>query len=303
MSKWKNLGVGLICALAWNTAPPVLRAEPSGSATTSALCVREADGLPPAIRISACSTLLEALRQDPSIGGPVAVPKNRKGSLCEKDNTEACWRTVRIARVLGLRSSAYSSADDLDRALADINEAIRLAPLWNGLYSNRAALNIQKRDYEAAIRDGEWLNKKAREEVSYEGLRCWIRVSEGRDLVLARKLCNESLRRRPQNPEFMGMLGVAEMKAGNYQLAYDWFQNTLRWAPTEAGAMYGRGVAAHLLGRPDEAKTSIAAAEKINAKIAFYFERSYNLGSLLPPELGPPPASAQTPLKESTPPR
>src|SRR5262249_35076918 len=69
------------------------------------------------------------------------------------DFTEAIRLNPRHVMALGNRGAAYSAKDDNDRAIADFNEAIRLDPNFADAYFNRGITYQDKGDLDRAIAD------------------------------------------------------------------------------------------------------------------------------------------------------
>src|SRR5262245_20773111 len=88
------------------------------------------------------------------------------------DFTEAIRLNPRHVTALGNRGAAYSAKDDNDRAIADFNEAIRLDPNFGDAYFNRGITYQDKRDLDRAIADYSEvirLNPKFTQADSYRG--------------------------------------------------------------------------------------------------------------------------------------
>lgn len=274
--------VSAALAAVWLGASYATMAAPENQAAPYDECLYRGEMQDKTKRIETCTALLEYFRSDaPDIS--VEFVKNAICAWCEKDNTPACLRAFRISTALKMRSAAYAEANELDRAFADIDEALRTSPKWYELYWQRIDLSVRKRDFTTAVGDADFLKRKYPRRDDIDELRCWVRVSEGSDLKLARRLCDAALRKRPQNPEILEETGVLLLKAGDYQAAFDSFQSASRWSPSTASYIYGRGVAARLLGRTEEGESLVGAAKKIEAKVAERFEIAYNLGALARP--------------------
>ena len=104
-----------------------------------------------------------------------------------------------LAAVYFNRANAYSDLGELDLAIQDYDEAIRLDPEGAGLFLNRGLVYATKADYERAVSNFD----KAIELYPNFGLafqnRCMAMTLLDR-LEQALEDCNESLRLQPENP-------------------------------------------------------------------------------------------------------
>lgn len=100
---------------------------------------------------------------------PIAVfgqtPQEPDTKACYSETSDAaitaCTRAINSGRLKGkelgeaffYRGTAYKQKRDLDRAIADFSEAIRLDPQGPFAYGQRGLVYNQKRDYDRAIAD------------------------------------------------------------------------------------------------------------------------------------------------------
>ena len=63
------------------------------------------------------------------------------------------WSANERSSILNRRAYVYSTNNDYDRAIRDLDEAIRLNPKFVNLYIGRAVIYNKKGDFDQAIRD------------------------------------------------------------------------------------------------------------------------------------------------------
>jgi len=69
------------------------------------------------------------------------------------DYTQAIRLDPDLAEVYGVRGLAYSQKGDFDKAIADCNQAIRLGPDFAEAYTNRGVAYDNKGDLDKAFAD------------------------------------------------------------------------------------------------------------------------------------------------------
>jgi len=130
------------------------------------------------------------------------------------------------------RSAFYRRARQLDRALADADAAVRLAP------DQAATLN----------------------------LRCWTEAVMGRlDAALAD--CNAALTLTPKASDILDSRGFVEWKAGKLDAALADYAAALEANPRHASALYGRSLVERRQGKTAAADADLAAAKAIRPDI------------------------------------
>jgi tetratricopeptide (TPR) repeat protein len=137
------------------------------------------------------------------------------------------------------RGVTYRRKGDIDRAIADYSETIRLDPRNAQAFSNR----------------------------------CSARASIGRELRQALDDCSESLRLRPNNANTLDNRGFTYLKLGQIDAALADYEASLSGNPTNPRALYGRGLIRLKKGDGASGDADIAAANAIQADIAEEFAR------------------------------
>ncbi len=98
--------------------------------------------------------------------------------------------------------------------------------------------------------------------------RCWSRAISGVDLNAALEDCNQSLRLRPRQSHVLDSRGLVHIKLGQYDRAIADYSQAEELKPNNASALYGRGYAKARSGDIAGGDADMAAATKLDAKIA-----------------------------------
>jgi tetratricopeptide (TPR) repeat protein len=252
-----------------------------------------------------------------------AAPQNADQTSCFDDSGDtaitACSRAINsrrhkgetLARLYGARAYEYKGKNDLDRALADYNEAIRIFPNIIENLDSRATLHVQKGNYNAAIADytaalklknsgyaavnkadahlrlreydqalanyRRGSNLDAKDPTDFER-RCFARAVVG-DATLALADCEESLRRRPDHGFTIGTRGLAYLKLGRFDEAISDYDKALARVKDVNGLafeQYGRGLARMKKGDAAGGRADMDAVRKDWPEIGEVFAR-FNL--------------------------
>jgi tetratricopeptide (TPR) repeat protein len=224
------------------------------------------------------------------IAGCTAVIKSAKGE--------------KLADALDLRGAAYRSQGEINLAIADYNQAIKINPKLAQAYLNRGVAYDHKGDYDRAIQDFDQALKlkpsalahfnrgnaylaKSQFDQAIEDYnqairlkpdfaaafdnRCWTRAVSGA-LKPALADCNQALRLVPNNAATLESRGLVFLKMTNFDAAVSDYEAALRRNPSLAGALYGSGVA-KLKNEDATGQADIAAAKAIQADIAEEYAR------------------------------
>ena len=174
----------------------------------------------------------------------------------------------KLAVAYNNRGIAYATKGDLDRAIADFSEAIRLDPKDAHAYNNRGSAYENKGDHDRAITDyDEAIRLDPKYALAYNN-RCWSRALIGRDLDQALADCNESLRLSPGYAEALNTRGFVQFKLGAFDRAIADYSAAIAKNAKDAGSLYARGVAKLRSGDTAGGEADIATAKAIKADIA-----------------------------------
>jgi tetratricopeptide (TPR) repeat protein len=161
------------------------------------------------------------------------------GAGAEQQETSYAEAYNKLGKAYSNRGSARLNNGDIDSAIADYSEAIRLAPTGADAWNNR----------------------------------CWARAIIGRQLQLALADCGEALRLRPNKVDALDSRGFVHLKLGQFDDAIADFDAALRQRPKLASSLYGRGIAKREKGDRTGSDADIAAAKALQADIAEQFVR------------------------------
>jgi tetratricopeptide (TPR) repeat protein len=146
--------------------------------------------------------------------------------------------TQGLARAFNNRGIAYRDKRDYDRAIQDLDEAIRLDPNNAFAFNNRCFARAIVNRFQGAVAD-----------------------------------CNESLRLRPGYGNALESRGLAYLKLKKLDLALADYDAALEVIPKNAFSLYGRGMTKWLKRDKAGANADIAAAKQISPDVAEDFER------------------------------
>ncbi len=144
----------------------------------------------------------------------------------------------RLAELFNSRGVEWRLKDNYERALADYNESLAIAPQYAAALSNRCwALAVVDRNTEALVD------------------------------------CNESLRLRPGNDGTHNNRCLANFRLGNLDAAFEDCQIAIDANATRSQAVFLRGLIKFRRGDIAGANADIAAAKKTRASIEADFEK------------------------------
>jgi tetratricopeptide (TPR) repeat protein len=229
------------------------------------------DGANPAQRIDSCSSVIKAARDK---GEKLAESLTYRGTAYRlngdldraiQDFGQAIKLNGKFAAAYNNRGVAYDHKGEYDRAIQDYEQAIRLKPSSEA-YFNRGNAYLAKTQYDHAIDDfNQALKLKADFAPAYDN-RCWARALVG-ILKPALADCNQALRLMPNNAATLNSRGFIYLKMTQFDAAVSDFDAALRADPKLAFALYGRGLA-KLKNEDAAGETDIAAAKALQADIA-----------------------------------
>ncbi len=212
-----------------------------------------------------------------------------------------------LADAFARRGIALVSKGELDRAMRDFDEAIRLYPSFARPFSGRGALYGRMGQFDRAIQDlDQAINLDAGAPINfynrgfaYASKGEHVRAIEDYDQVIrlipsfgpaftsrcasntvagrldaALKDCNEAARLLPNNGNMLRTRGLLHLTAGRFDQAIADYDAALRLDAVPrrdaigAGTLYSRGVARLRKGDKAEGEADIAAAIAIKADIA-----------------------------------
>jgi tetratricopeptide (TPR) repeat protein len=159
-------------------------------------------------------------------------------SACSAAISSGNYSGDRLAELYNSRGAEWRLKDNYERAIADYNEALLLAPRYAAALSNR----------------------------------CWAYavVNRGNDALAD---CNEALRLRPGNDGTHNNRCLANFRLGNFDAAAEDCQIAINANATRSQALFLRGLIRFRRGDIAGANTDIAAAKKNRASVETDFEK------------------------------
>jgi tetratricopeptide (TPR) repeat protein len=164
------------------------------------------------------------------------------------------------------RGNIFQEKSDYDHAIADFTDAIRLDPKYTGAFGYRAIAYLAKGDYAQAIADSSEAIRVAPIYAIAWNTRCWARAILGQ-LQDALKDCNEAL---DDSSNFFGAFdsrALVYLKLGELDKSITDYNSALSINPKFASSLYGRGLAKNKK-QSGSGDADIAAAVELSPDIA-----------------------------------
>ena len=273
MRRAHTLIAGAVLACGAIVAAPAA-AQPSFE--VEQMCWDEGEEFSPEQGIAACTALLdgdELSDEDrPYILAMRGWSYHEQGDLDRAlaDYSEKIRLQPDLADGYGWRAAVYLQQEDYDKALADYSQAISLGPeetdiaVW---YHDRGFARFSLGDHQSAIADYTQAINRASDDPNNWNSRCWARAVWGRQLVEALDDCNEALAIDPGAYYAWDSRGLVQLRRQDWDAALADYQGSLDLEPN-ASAHFGRGIALMRLGNADEAEADFATAAQLDPTIA-----------------------------------
>jgi tetratricopeptide (TPR) repeat protein len=227
-------------------------------------------------RIDGCSAVIKAGRDK---GDQLAETFNNRGVAYRlkgdidraiQDYAQAIKLSPKFAAAFNNRGVAHDNKGEYDRAIQDFDQSIKLKPSAEAHF-NRGNAYLGKTQHAAAIDDYNQAIKLKPDFAQALDNRCWARAVVG-ILKPALADCNEALRLMPNNAGTLNSRGFVFLKMTNFDAAVSDFDAALRIDPKLAFALYGRGLA-RLKNEDPAGDADIAAAKALQADIGEEYAR------------------------------
>jgi len=270
--------LALLLALSVFTAPASAQvAKKDGFFKSIELCNRM-DRTALDDRISGCTILIDAAY---GTTAAQAIAYNNRGNAyiakgdldrAIQDFDQSIKLNANYTKPLNNRGVALMRQGDYDGAIEAFDEAIRIKPSYANAYANRASVYLKKGDYARAVQDyDEAVRLNPGLEVVWHG-RCWAQAILG-ELQPALEACNKALQSGINNAAAHDSLGLIHLKMEQPGAAIGDYDAALRSNPKLASALYGRGLARLKTGDQAGSDADIAAAKAIAAGVGDEFTR------------------------------
>jgi tetratricopeptide (TPR) repeat protein len=172
-----------------------------------------------------------------------------------------------LAIAFNNRGVAYKAKGEMDRAIQDYDEAIRLEPDVNSFFLNRGNAYQVKGDYRRAIEDYDQAIYLKPDYADAFNARCWTRTIANTTLEAVLFDCDESLRLRPDGAAALDSRGFVYFRMGRYDKAIADCDKALSGYPN-ANSLYVRGLAKRMRQDTAGGDADIAAAKTIEPNVA-----------------------------------
>jgi tetratricopeptide (TPR) repeat protein len=210
------------------------------------------------------------------VGGP-GTPPDMQTSACNLVIYSGKATTVELAIAYGKRCTFAQSRDrnaihNFINTIEYCNEAIARDPkqAWHWFYRGYGYWG--RGDLERALADFDEASRLDSQNRHAYYWRCFLRTVTGRTQQ-ALIDCSDALRFKPDEVGALNMRGIAYLKLAELDLAIADFDAALRLAPNCVHSLYGRGLAKLKNGRYADGNADIAAAKAIRDNIATEYAR------------------------------
>ena len=210
-----------------------------------------------------------------ALGAASAAADDRSTCLAQSGDTSiaACTRAIGsgkfkdrdLVQLYSARAAASVGKGDVDRGIADINEAIRLDPKYAYAYTVRAAIFAQKQDWDRALVDYDAAIRFDPKSVdAYTGRGVVFEFKGDLDRALADH--ETAIRLNPNNAYSYAPRGIILIKKRQVDRALADFETAIRLDPKYAEAYIGRGIVFVMTGQLDRAAVDFNDAIRLDPK-------------------------------------
>jgi tetratricopeptide (TPR) repeat protein len=189
-----------------------------------------------------------------------------------QDDTQIIQQNPKEAIAYNNRGFDYQRKGDLDHAIADYDQAMQIFPEMSLAWFNRGEAYHLKGDDPRAIDDFTHVIKlEPRNAVAWNN-RCYYRAIAGQ-LNDALADCNQSLLLKPGVGATLDSRAFTYLKLKKYDLAIQDYDAAISKNSNKAPWLYGRGLARRAKHDTAGSESDIAAALKIDPRIADEFRK------------------------------
>lgn len=176
---------------------------------------------------------------------------------------------VNRGRVYAVRAGLSQKREDFQKALADFDKAIELAPQNAKGFRGRGAVRLVQGEFDSGMRDlNESIRLDPRDARAYfNRSRAWIRKNQ---ITSALNDCKEAIRLDPTDATYHVWAGELWSKKGDLSKAIDEFTEAIKLEPDSDDAYAHRGEARRLRREYASAIEDYSTAITIEPENAFY---------------------------------
>ncbi len=171
------------------------------------------------------------------------------------------------------RSWAYDLKDQMDRAIDDMGKFIELQPADPDGYAIRGSKYVRIGQYDRALRDFDQAIKLKPDYARAFSERCRARAIIGQQLEVALADCTMALRLSPSDAVYLDGRGFTNLKLNRTGPAISDYTAALHIKSDRASSFFGRGIARLRNGDKVGGNADIAAAKKLQSTIADDFAK------------------------------
>ena len=168
------------------------------------------------------------------------------------DYNQALKLNPRLVEAYNNRGHAYSIKGELDRAIRDFDRAITLNPIFSKAYNNRGNAHLRKGELDRAIADYNQTIKLNPSHASAYYNRGSAHRAKG-DLDRAISDYNQAIKLNPRDHKAYNNRGSIHLSKGEFDLAIGDYSQALELNPNLVETHYNRGLAYKGKGQHDEA--------------------------------------------------
>jgi tetratricopeptide (TPR) repeat protein len=183
-----------------------------------------------------------------------------------QDLDEAIRIDPKLAVAYNNRGWTYNNKHEYDRALIDLDEAIRLDPRLAVAYANRGVSYNNKHDYDRAIRDLDEAIRLLPTAANYYASRGSAYTAKG-DYDTALRDLDEAVRLAPRSVNALNGRGFAYKQKGDFDRAIRDLDEAIRLDPKSVAPYSNRGDAYRQKGDLDRAFADLNEAIRLEPKI------------------------------------
>jgi tetratricopeptide (TPR) repeat protein len=210
-----------------------------------------------------------------SMTWPLEQDQRQCRSATGKAGIDACTSVIKskiageddVAEAYTRRGGQYGELKQYDRAIADYDAALRLKPDAADAQAGRGWAYSALGQHRRAMQDFDKVVSEKPNAYTYN-LRCWARAIWGEQLDAALADCNESLKLKPDYAAALDSRALVDLRMGKCSRAVGDASGALSIDVNLAPSRYVRGLARLCEGNVKDGNADIAAAKKLDPKIA-----------------------------------